>query len=205
MAESTEEPDPSSPQLGATPKALVLSVLASEGLIVLLALGFGAWTGLRWHPMLQTTDMEVGLGVMAGLGLVLLHALLIFPGSNQNPLYRTIYVPLRTALRAPIRTARFSDLLLLSLASGVGEELFFRGWMQTEFGIIWASVFFGAAHIWSREALPYGLYATGMGFVLGGLFSYTDNGLWAPIIAHVVNNLVGLMALSYDWLPEPSS
>lgn len=205
MAESNPEPDPSTPQLGTSPKALVLSILASEGLIVLLAVGFGAWSGLRWRPMLQTTNTEVALGIGIGLGLVLLHGLLLFPGGSQNPLYRTIYLPLRTALQTPIRAARFSDLVLISIASGVGEELFFRGWLQTEVGIIWASVFFGAAHVWSREALPYGLYATGMGFALGGLFSYTEHGLWAPMLAHTVNNLVGLTALWYDWLPESIS
>jgi len=191
--------------LASTPKSLVLSVLASEGIILLLALGLGAWTGHEWAPMLQVTPAEGGLGVLAGLGLVILHVLLLFPGGDRNPLYRSIYVPLRTALRPAVRAARVSDILLISIASGVGEELFFRGWLQTEFGIIGASLLFGAAHVWEREALPYGLYTAGMGFVLGGLFAYTEQGLWAPILAHTVNNLIGLWALASDWLPAPPS
>ncbi len=188
-----------------TPKSLVLSVLASEGVIVALALGLGAWTGLDWAPMFQATTAEMGLGVLAGCGLVALHALLLFPGGDRNPLYRSIYVPLRTVLRPSVQAARASDLLLLSVASGVGEELFFRGWLQTEAGIVTASLLFGAAHIWDRRALPYGLYAAGMGGVLGVLFAQTGQGLWAPILAHTVNNLIGLWALAHEWLPEPGS
>lgn len=74
-----------------------------------------------------------------------------------------------------------------------------------EAGILPASLLFGAAHVWGPRALPYGLYAAGMGVVLGGLFAYTSHGLWAPIVAHAVNNLVGLWALARDWLPEPES
>lgn len=200
-----QQPDPSSAPPSPTPKSLVISVLASEGVLVLLALGGGRWTGQEWAPMFEATPAEVGIGVGAGLGFVLLHALLLFPGGHRNPLYRSIYVPLRTTLQPAVRAAWVSDLVLISVASGVGEELFFRGWLQGEIGIVGASLLFGAAHVWNRAAIPYGVYAAGMGFALGGLFTYTESGLWTPIIAHTVNNLIGLLALSFDWLPQSPS
>lgn len=153
--------------------------------------------------MLEATRTEVWLGVFAGFGLVILHLCLLLPGGDRNPLYRTIYRPLRTALGPPLRTASIADLFLIAAASSVGEELFFRGWLQSEAGIVVASLLFGVAHVWGRDAIPYGLYAAAMGFVLGGLFAYTEQGLWAPVLAHFVNNLVGLLALAYGWLPEP--
>lgn len=155
--------------------------------------------------MLRVRAVDVGLGVLVGLGLVALHLGLLLPGGQRNPLYRTIYRPLRTTLEAPLRGVRLVDVVALALASGVAEEVFFRGWLQTEAGIVIASVVFGAAHVWERDAVPYGLYAVAMGAVLGGLFSYTEHRLWAPIVAHVVNNLVGLLALAYGRLPDPHS
>lgn len=184
------------------PPPLLLPILASEGVLAGLALGLGAWTGIDWQPMLRGSAAEAGLGILAGFGLVALHLVLLLPGGERNPLYRTVYRSVREALEPTLRSAGLAEILLLAGASGIGEELFFRGWLQSEAGIVVASVLFGAAHIWSRAALPYGLYAAGMGLVLGGLFARTGPGLWAPILAHVVNNLVGLLALSYGWLPD---
>jgi membrane protease YdiL (CAAX protease family) len=184
------------------PPSLLLPVLASEGVLAGLALGLGAWTGIDWQPMLRGSAAEAGLGILAGLGLVALHLVLLLPGGERNPLYRTIYRPLREVLEPTLRSTSIPEILLLAGASGIGEELFFRGWLQSETGIVVASLLFGAAHVWGRKALPYGLYAAGMGLVLGGLFAHTGPGLWAPILAHVVNNLVGLLALAYGWLPE---
>lgn len=184
------------------PPPLLLPTLLSEGALAGLALGLGAWTGIDWRPMIRGSAAEVGLGILAGLGLVALHLVFLLPGGERNPLYRTIYRPLREALEPTLRSTGLAEILLLAGASGIGEELFFRGWLQSETGIVVASLLFGAAHVWSREALPYGLYAAGMGLVLGGLFAHTGPGLWAPTLAHVVNNLVGLLALSYGWLPE---
>lgn len=106
---------------------------------------------------------EVGGGILGGLGLVAIHLLLVFPGGPRNPLYRTIYRPLYAALCPALRDVRVGDVVLLAAASEVGEELLFRGWLQTEAGIVAASLLFGAAHVWDARALPYGLYAAGMG------------------------------------------
>lgn len=180
-------------------------VVGTEVVLGLLAIGLGSWAGLDWHSMLRPAASDVLLGVLSGVGVTAVHLLLLFPGGQRNLLYRTIYVPLYDALRPELAQSPVGNIFLLAVSSGVAEELFFRGWLQTEVGIILASVLFGTAHVWNREALPYGLYATGMGFVLGGLFTYTQQGLWAPILAHVVNNLIGLVALAYHWVPKPSS
>ncbi|MFO8098965.1 MAG: CPBP family glutamic-type intramembrane protease, partial [Salinibacter sp.] len=75
------------------------------------------------------------------------------------------------------------------------------GWLQAEVGLVGASLLFGAAHVWSREALPYGLYAAAMGGLLGGLLVVTHS-LWAPILAHALNNVLGFWALKNEWLPR---
>lgn len=197
-----DEPSFSSP--GVERRLFVPVVVGTEVVLGLVALGIGCWVGIDWHSMLRPTASGALLGVLSGLGVTVIHLVLLFPGRQRNPLYRTIYVPLYHTLRPELANSSAGPIFLLAVSSGVAEELFFRGWLQTEVGIILASTLFGAAHVWNREALPYGLYATGMGFVLGGLFLYTEQGLWAPILAHGINNLIGLLALAYNWVPEPS-
>lgn len=42
-----------------------------------------------------------------------------------------------------------------------------------------------------------------MGGVLGGLLMVTGS-LWAPVLAHALNNLLGFLALRDGWLALPS-
>lgn len=84
---------------------------------------------------------------------------------------------------------------LLALASGVAEELFFRGALQAEVGIVWASLIFGAAHFLPRRELAlWSVYAVAMGFGLGALYDWTGQ-LAAPIAAHVLVNGINLPRL----------
>lgn len=188
-----------------TARSFVALALGAEVLLGATGWVLGTWRGLAWIPMLRVDPDGVALGVLGGIGLVGVHLILIVPGRSRNPLYRSIYLPLRRALASRMKQMRLGDLVLLALASGLGEELFFRGWLQTETNIVVASVLFGACHVWGREGLPYGLYATAMGFGLGGLFAHTGQNLWAPAVAHTVNNLLGFLALRYNWLPSPGS
>lgn len=151
--------------------------------------------------MIDPTLEGGGLGVLGGLGLVAAHLALVLSGGRRNPFYRRIYVPLHSMLRPWARSTSVAAIIGIALASGIEEELVFRGWLQTQTNVVVASLLFGAAHLWGRGALPYGAYATLMGFGLGGLFAYTGQHLWAPALAHVFNNLVGLLALRYNWVP----
>lgn len=196
MPDSNDSPSP--PPVASSSFGAV--VVASEAVLALLAWTAGAWSGLDWAAMTRPTVEGAVLGGLGGFTLVVVHLVLIVPGDPRNPLYRRIYAPLRHMLRPWARSAPLDSLLLVALTSGIAEELFFRGWLQTQTNIVVASLLFGAAHLWGREALPYGVYAAGMGFGLGALFAYTGQHLWAPALAHILNNLLGLLALRYDWL-----
>ena len=85
---------------------------------------------------------------------------------------------------------------LLALASGLAEEMFFRGALQPKVGIIGASILFGAAHFLPRrELVLWSVFAVGMGLALGGLYEWTGH-LAAPIAAHVVVNGINLPRLA---------
>ena len=86
---------------------------------------------------------------------------------------------------------------VLALASGIGEEFFFRGALQPVVGLGWASFLFGLMHLGPDRAwLPWTGFAMVMGMGLGGLYILTG-GIWAPLVAHVVINGVNLPRLAH--------
>lgn len=204
VSASSEEGGEAPPEGPSAPNAyqFVLLTVLFEGCLGLVGLVVGRWGGLDWEAMLQFDQGPLLVGVVGGLGLFGLHLLLLFPGGERNPLYRSVFKPLRKILLSQLPELPLDHIVLVSAMSGMGEEILFRGWLQTEAGIVVASVLFGIIHIWGKEGIPYGLYAIGMGFVLGGLFEYTGQNLWAPALAHTINNLLALLALRYGWFPE---
>jgi membrane protease YdiL (CAAX protease family) len=97
------------------------------------------------------------------------------------------------------------NAILLAFASGLAEELFFRGALQPRVGWVLASLLFGCIHfVPRREFLPWTGFAIGAGFLFGALFVWTGN-LVAPVMAHVVVNGVNLPRLVSRYGPtEPT-
>lgn len=88
------------------------------------------------------------------------------------------------------------DALLLALASGMAEEMLFRGAVQPAVGLVAASLIFGACHFLPRRELAlWSLWAVVMGFAFGLLYEWTGH-LLAPIAAHVVINGINLPRLA---------
>jgi membrane protease YdiL (CAAX protease family) len=98
------------------------------------------------------------------------------------------------------------DFLLISVAAGFGEELFFRGLLQRGLlqelqhldvayaqwiSIALASLIFGVCHWINRE---YALAAGIVGIYLGVLFFYSGN-LLAPITTHAVYDFIAMWYL----------
>ena len=106
-----------------------------------------------------------------------------------------------------LRGCRVGDLLLISILAGLGEELFFRGFVQDglrqwlgpwvgEARALWlalavASLLFGLAHCLS---VAYVVFATVLGLFLGWLYLATGD-LVAPIVAHALYDFVALLVL----------
>jgi len=83
--------------------------------------------------------------------------------------------------------------VLVSIFSGVGEEAFFRGAVQQEFGLVVASVLFGLAHVGpDRRYLVWTAWAVLDGFVFGVLYEVSA-GLLAPMLAHSMHNAATLL------------
>jgi hypothetical protein len=99
------------------------------------------------------------------------------------------------ALAKIIGRLSLRDCIILAVASGLAEEAFFRGALQTRWGLVAASLIFGLAHLApKRDLLPWAGFAVGAGFLLGSLFIATGN-LVAPIVTHIGVNAVNLKRL----------
>ena len=100
----------------------------------------------------------------------------------------------------PIFTnCKIIDLGVIAFLAGVGEELFFRGWMQSALtnklgiwaGILIVSLIFGLAHYLS---LTYAFYAFITGIYLGVIYHTTGN-LYVVMMIHAMYDFTALVYL----------
>ena len=148
-----------------------------------LAIAAALWNGLRGRNFSIGDSPPIGilLGLLAAVGTV----------SLGIAIYRLVPVMRKmTEELAPELVDRMgaADLVLISVFSGVGEEMFFRGAVQPEFGITVAALAFGLVHIGpDRRYLIWTVWAVLAGFLFGFLYRYSG-GLIAPVVAHSLHN-----------------
>ncbi len=212
MGEDGQEGQQKSERKDESPPARPPASIVRMGLLFYGGMGIAA---LLWrmstpgdsiqHPSLEAAarawsmPAALGAGVVAGLvALALSEAL-----TRWTPLGRA----LSELLAASIGPLDRSNAWLLALASGMAEEMFFRGALQPKVGIVAASLLFGAAHFLPRrELVLWSGYAVVMGLGLGALYEWTGQ-LAAPVAAHVVVNGINLPRLANrpKTKPEPSA
>ncbi|KAG2427041.1 hypothetical protein HYH02_014686 [Chlamydomonas schloesseri] len=84
------------------------------------------------------------------------------------------------------------DIILVALASGIPEELLFRGALIPATFPDWrgaaiAAVIFGALHTGGGRNPAFAVWAAGVGGLYGAAFLVTGN-IWVPAVAHVGAN-----------------
>ena len=154
-----------------------------------LAVVAAVWCGLRGFDVRLVGERPAAsllLGVLTAVCTVSLGLLA----------YRLLPVLRRISEELAPRLVDGSDstsLVLLSIFSGVGEEAFFRGAVQQEFGLVVASLLFGLAHVGpDRRYLVWTAWAALAGFVFGVLYEFSG-GLLAPVLAHAAHNAATLL------------
>ena len=147
------------------------------------------WAALRGFDLRLAGDsvaLSLALGALTPLATVSAGLL----AYRLVPALRAIAEELAPRL---VDGAGRGSLLLVSLFSGVGEEVFFRGAVQQEFGLVAASVLFGIVHVGpDRRYLVWTLWAIAAGFLFGVLYD-VSGGLLAPMLAHAAHNAATLL------------
>jgi membrane protease YdiL (CAAX protease family) len=124
------------------------------------------------------------VGVLAGVAAAALLAWLNYRWLHDpQGVFRRVRAAVDDVLVPTFGAMSRGQIALVSVAAALGEEIFFRGWLQPVIGWVPAAVAFGAAHVAGARMLALGVWATGMGLVLGGLVIVTG-GLLASMVAH---------------------
>jgi len=114
---------------------------------------------------------------------------------------RTKYVHLFQSFRL-----RMSDIIIISLSAGIGEELFFRGAIQPYLGVVWTALLFVALHGYLNpkdwRMASYGVLMTLIIIALGYMTEVI--GIVSAMMAHVMIDLWLLIKLMRS-RPEPTS
>lgn len=138
-----------------------------------------SWATLAWTPL-------VGLAV--GLAVVRLFRVLEPKQAwirNLNSEFGTLFDHCTTR-----------EIVIVALASSLGEELLFRGAMLDAWGVVVSSLVFAALHIPpKRELWPWTLSSLVLGVVLALMTLATGN-LGAAVVCHFVINFLNLRHIS---------
>lgn len=189
--EKRRGPDPSLDGLDTTraphPDATVLA-LAFYIPLALPALMWMAWRGrldtILAPATLAGLQLSLLLGVTLGAAVITLSVIL----NRRFHWARDLEVAFREIL-GPLQR---SSVLVLAATSSIVEEILFRGALQPELGLVWASLLFGLVHFpMERRLLAWTPFAVAMGFLLGWQAEVTG-GLVAPMVTHFLVNAVNL-------------
>jgi uncharacterized protein len=166
---------------------IIMFIVFFEGGLAPLSLLLGWWLGHNPLAHFTWSFMDAFWGALAPLPLVLLFlGILRWPFGRLKQIKSFCeeeFVPLLTG-------SSWSDMALIAISAGVGEEMLFRGVLQSSLGSwlgnIWgltvSSVLFGLLH---PITLPYVFLMVLVGFYFGGTFLLSGN-LLTVMVTHAV-------------------
>lgn len=156
----------------------------------------------RWYDL---RGLSIGLAAGIFFGVVFVGWMAIFSRLPLRSIQELAKLTEGQFLEYLMPMSRL-QLLTLAITAGVGEELLFRGWLQSAligpggldhswsrigFGVVIASIAFGMAHPISRT---YVACAAMMGAMMGILYLITQN-LLSSIVAHAVYDAIVLISM----------
>jgi uncharacterized protein len=154
-----------------------------------LTVAAALWSGLRGFDLRFFGHSVVSSALLGALTAVATVSLGLL-AYRLLPTLREIAEELAPRL---VDGADRGSLVLVAIFSGVGEETFFRGAVQQEFGLVIASLVFGLVHVGpDRRYLVWTAWAVLAGFLFGALYEVAG-GLLAPILAHSAHNAATLL------------
>jgi hypothetical protein len=167
----------------------VLSGYAAAGAMaagIAVALGRDPFTTSSWVDLdgSERIVWSVALGgVLAALTIVTTRVV-----ARRTRAVRALH----EALRPAVRDADGLTIACMALASGIGEELLFRGLLVPIVGVTLSALAFGFLHqVRGTARWVWASWAFGMGILFGLAFVITGS-LVGPIVAHVAINFANL-------------
>src|SRR5262245_7078670 len=166
---------------------IIMFAVFFEGGLAPLSLILGWWLGHNPLQKFAWSFSAVLWGVLAALPLVLLFLAMIRwpigPLEKIKSFCEHEFIPL-------LGGSSWSDMALIAISAGVGEEMLFRGvlqtalgaWLGVSWGLVLSSILFGLLH---PISLPYVVLTMALGCYLGGAFLLSGN-LLTVMVLHAV-------------------
>lgn len=178
-----------------TEQKILRTAFSVEGMLMLV---FMCWAYIRGFPLGAPSLLEVKTGILFCAPILFFNFLLFGPLSDHLALLKPCYDFKNTVVKPLAEQLNFFSAFLVSLSAGFGEELFFRGLLQTEFGLLISSLAFCFLHFGFaivRYRFIAGIYLL-IGFYFG-LICQTSHSLWPPIITHALYDFLALLYMRY--------
>ncbi len=172
---------------------LLLMAFSVEGTALLAALALGRWLQIDLHVLPVDPTAEVVIAMLATVPPIGLFIGTTTHRGRDLPIFGSLRKTLLGDIRNIFINAEFADLVVISTAAACAEEALFRGVIQTELGLVAASLVFGLAHCVTPA---YFVAATIMGFYIGLVYSLVDS-LFVVIVVHGLYDLFALVYLRY--------
>ena len=167
---------------------LIRLELAASAILLVASAVWSLARGIDLLAVVRPTLTTLAQGVGAGLVLATTLPLVTAPWARRVLLLRGLkraWDALESGLGPGLR---IREVLVLAVCSGISEEIFFRGVLLHELGIVPSAVIFGLLH---PLGLAYVLWATAAGTGFGALYLATGS-LVVPALAHGTYNLIAL-------------
>jgi membrane protease YdiL (CAAX protease family) len=168
---------------------LAYAMLGAFGAFGAIATGHDPFTTRAWLPF--EGFFASSLSILLGFGVA---ALTI--AATRTMVARAAWArELHGDLRSVVQGADDAAIVVSAIASGVAEELFFRGLLVPVVGVWVSSIAFGLVHqVRGRARWAWAVWAGIMGLVFAAVFELTGH-LEGAIVAHVVINTANLRFL----------
>lgn len=182
--------------MGSIGNSLLISSFLVEGVLAGI---FFIWANLKEYKMIPWPNPdEILIGVFLCLPLFLINYLLFGPLSYKVPALKTCYEFKDKIVRPLAESLNYKSSLFIAAFAAIGEELFFRGFIQTELGIVVASLLFSLLHF-GPAAKRYAFIAF-LYFLIGiyfGVIVQFFGSLWIAIITHAFYDYIALIYMKY--------
>ena len=177
-------------------KNIVLVGLLVEGFLATI---FFVWVHLKGLTFpLAPSKAEIFAGIVSVLPLLVLNGILFGVFAKIQGIFSP-FLYLRDEIIKPLadELGPFSALLLACFA-GFGEELFFRGMMQVEIGVLVTNFLFALLHFGTavRKFFLVALVYFGIGLYFSFINLRFDS-LWVPILTHAFYDYLVIMFMKY--------
>ena len=186
-------------------KSLKKIVLIGLTLELGLAITYCLWSIYQTsiYPISITIDTTI-IGIGVAIPIIALNLLLFFSPLRELPILKASNKFTNTVVKPFVNILNLPAALVISIAAGIGEELFFRGMLLSEIGLILSSILFSILHF--GGTVKEFRFMAFLYFLIGLYFGWIliiYKSLWVLCTAHTVYDLTVIIFMKSYWKKHP--